>query len=572
MISKKISIQAKILVLMLLIIIITASILISFFIKEEKNFLLTIGIAPYKIETFATKIQGKLTLILSLIVLFSLAILSIFIKKILAPILKLSLATRSVVSGDLDYPVSIDTEDEIGEIAKDFKVLEKSLKATIRDLRKRNEEIETILKVSTEMSSKLDSQEILNLLAGYITSSLGYDYLLISRLSEDKKETIDHIFIGPFEIKQAIEDIIERPISTIRAPISDLPFINELLERKIVIRNNLKELIGKIIGESACDAIQTLIGAKNFIDVPLLVKEDIAYFLLISSSKEKIIKADEIALSILVYHAGLALENARLYEEKAKWADNLSKIVVEKTKELEEAYKKITHQEKMVALGTMAGRMGHELKNPLAIIRSNVYYLKKKVPQELMKYLEMIGRAEERANIVVDETMGFVRGVLLKMDLVDINHIIDEVLGNLSNQLANVDVIKELSGEIPFILGDSHWIHNLFTNIIINAVQAMEGEGGLHPETEKLGRIKIKSGISDGSIEVSISDNGPGVPKEIRDKIFEPFFGTKIRGTGLGLAICHEIIEKHNGTISVSDSEEGGACFTIRLPVNVNNK
>ncbi|MEW6680829.1 MAG: HAMP domain-containing protein, partial [bacterium] len=400
MVKQKLGIQARILLLMLIIVILATSILIWFFVKEEKNFLLALGIAPSETELFITRISQSLAFILSLIILFSLTVLSIFIKKILSPILKLSLATRSVVSGDLDYPVSVETQDEIGEIAKDFKVLEKSLKATIRDLRKRNKEIDLLLKASTNLTTKLDSQEILRLVMEYITSHLGYDYILISRLSEDKKETKDHIFSGDLQIKQAIEDIIEKPISSVVAPISDLPFMDELLSGKIVVRENLKEFIGKTIGESACDAIQILLGANNFIDIPLLVNEHIAYFLLISTSKGEISEADKTALSIFVHYAGLALENAKLYEEKEKWALGLEETIAEKTKELEEAHKKITHQEKVIALGTMAGRMGHELKNPLAIIRSNVYFLKKKIPQEFIKYLEMIGRAEERANIV----------------------------------------------------------------------------------------------------------------------------------------------------------------------------
>ncbi len=566
MINRRFGIQTKILFLVLIIIILTISILIWFFMGEEHNFLLKIGIAPTEIEIFTTRISQKLAFILSLIVLFSLVVLSISIKKILSPILKLSQATRSIVSGDLDYLVNIETGDEIGEIAKDFRVMEKSLKATIRDLRKRNKEIEVIFKASTSLT-KLDSQEILRLIMEYITSFLGYDYVLISSLSEDKKETIGHIFSGDAQIKQAIEDIIERPLSSIRVPISDLPIANELMEGKIVIKKNIKDFIGSAVGESASDAIQVLMGAKNFIDIPLFVKENIAYFILISTSKGEITKSDETALSIFVHHAGLALENAKLYEEKANFARCLEKIVKERTKELDEASKKIAHQEKMVALGTMAGRMGHELKNPLAIIRSNVYFLKKKIPQDFIKYLEMIGRAEERANIVIDETMGFVSGVLLKRNLVDINHIIEEALKSLSHELVKVNVEKELSANIPSILVDSHWIHNLFVNIIINAIQSLDGEGVFHPNLKKLGRIKITSQVIDKNIEVSISDSGPGVPQDIRDKIFEPFFGTKIKGTGLGLAICKEIIDKHNGIISVSDSEEGGACFTIKLPI-----
>lgn len=568
MIKRTWGIQAKLLLLMVGIIILTASIFVWFFIAHERNFLLSLGIPPPRIEIFVTRISQNLALILSLIIIFSIVILLFFIKKILFPILKLSSETRMIVGGNLDYPISVETEDEIGEIAKDFKVLEKSLKATIRDLRKRSKEIEALLKATTSMATKLNSQEILKLAMEYITSFLGYDYVLISQLSEDKKETINHIFSGEKEIQQAIEDIIEMPISSVKASFLDLPFIQELYKGKIIIKKELRELIGKAMPESACDAIQVLIGAKSFINIPLLIKENIAYFLLISSPKEEIAKTDLDALSIFIHHAGLALENVKLHQEKALWIEELERTVEEKTKELEVVHKKISHQEKIIALGTMAGRMAHELKNPLAIIRSNVYYLKKKIPKEFIKYLEMIGRAEERSNIVIDETMGFVKGVFLKRDFCNVNHIIEEVLRSLSNEIIKVDVIKELGENIPSIPLDFHWIHNLFVNIIINAVQAIEEKGSFYLDTQKRGIIKIKSSFIDNNVEVSISDSGGGVSSEIRNRVFDPFFGTKIRGTGLGLAICKEIADKHNGTISISDSEYKGACFTIRLPVN----
>lgn len=566
MTKRGLSIQVKILCLMLSVIILITSILIFIFIKEEENFLLSLRIPPATAETFLQRISQKLSLTLSIIIIFLLGVLSILIKRILSPILKLSLETRTIAGGDLDYPISIETEDEIGEIAKDFKVLEKSLKATIKDLRRRNREIDALFKAVTAMTSKLKREEILKLIREYLTSFLGYDYILISSILKDKNAAITCMFSEEKEIKQAIEDIIGKPILNNTIPLSALPF-KELVERGIIVKKDLKEIMGDIIEKSACDAIQMLIGAKTFIIVSLLIKGELSYILLISSSKEKITEADKTTLSIFIHHASLALENAQLHEEKEELIDKLEKTVEERTKELEVAYKKISHQEKMAALGTMAGRIGHELKNPLAIIKSNVYYLKKKVPKEFLKYLEMIGRAEERATVVVNETMSFVKGVSLKMDLSDINHIIDEVLKGLSHEIAKVDVIKELSEKIPLIPLDSHWIHNLFVNLVFNALQAIEGEGIFHEGAEKMGKIKIKSTFSDNHIEVSISDSGPGIPENIRDKIFEPFFGTKTRGTGLGLAISKEIVSKHRGTISISDSELGGACFTVRFPI-----
>ncbi len=567
MIKQKFTIEVKIIFLILTTVTVVISLLILFFTTKEKELLITLGISPKEIELFINRVSQELILFLGITILVLLIILSILVKKILSPIFKLSLATRTVASGNLDYPIELKTQDEIGEIAKDFTVIERSLKATIRDLRERNKEIELLSKITTKMTTRLNSQEIIGLIIEDLTTELGYDYILVSKLSEDGEYSQDHIFSGDTQMKQAIEDILEEKIENIKAPVSKLPFLPDVSSGKIVIKERLADFIGEVIGESQSDAIQLMLGAKNFVDVPLHIKEKPTYLLLIATSKETITKHDKDILHTFMRAASIGLENALLYEEKTRWADELEKKVEERTKELEEMTAKIAHQEKMVALGTMASRMSHELKNPLAIIRSNVYFLKKKVPMELMKYLDMIGRAEERSNIVVEETMGFVKGVSLKKELANINDCIEEALRSLSHELKKVEVEKEFSEDIPSVLIDVHWIHNLFTNIFINAVQAMEEEGVFHPEGELIGKITIKSCVVNSNIEVSISDTGKGVPQDIKDRIFDPFFGTKIRGTGLGLSISREIIEKHKGSINVFNNESGGATFTVVIPI-----
>jgi signal transduction histidine kinase/HAMP domain-containing protein len=560
------SIQRRFLIVTIAIILLISCILTTFFIQNQKAFLLNLRIPSEQISLYIHGFQQKVVFLVGIIVFCSIWILYFVTKIVLKPISKLSLATRTVASGDLDYPITIDTDDEIAEIAKDFTVIERSLKATIRNLEKRNKELNLLSQLSTRMTTALNTEEVIRQVLEGLTRDLEYEYVLISTLSDDGKETINHIFSGELHIKKAIEDIIEEDIFKVRAPVAQMPFLKEISSGKIIVKEKLSDFLGRLYPESVCEAIQVLLGAKYIICLALLVKRIATCFLLIFTSKESVTDDDIKILKAFAHSAGLALENAKLYEEKSRWAEKLEEEVAQRTKELEDAMAELAHREKMAALGIMASRMGHELRNPLAIIRSNLFLLERKVPDEYKRYLEMIGRAEERANIVIEETMGFVKGVAVKKEPVNINDVIEESTKSISHELVKVEVKKELAKDMPLIALDSHWIQNLFTNILINAIQAMEGEGVFHPPGEKIGKIEIRSAVFDSHIEVSIADSGPGIDPKIRNKVFEPFFGTKTRGTGLGLAICKEIAEKHKGIIEIGDRKGGGALFTIKLP------
>jgi signal transduction histidine kinase len=227
--------------------------------------------------------------------------------------------------------------------------------------------------------------------------------------------------------------------------------------------------------------------------------------------------------------------------------------LIETEKKLAESHVKMKN-ERLGAIGQLSASMAHDLKNPLATIKTSSAIIQKQgnnSDPEVEKAIQRMNRAIFRMSHQIDDVLNFVR--MTPMNLSEkkvseiINYAIDslKIPNNIKIETENLDVI---------VFWDSKKMETVFANIILNAIQAI-GESG--------GKILIKSKRVNDKIEIKISDSGPEVPEGILEKIFEPLFTTKEKGTGLGLSSCKNIIEQHGGTISASNNP---TTFTIILP------
>jgi signal transduction histidine kinase len=150
-----------------------------------------------------------------------------------------------------------------------------------------------------------------------------------------------------------------------------------------------------------------------------------------------------------------------------------------------------------------------------------------------------------------------------KLTLVDINEPITDAISLTAVTMRKSGIIieKSLANDLPRTYADKNLIEEVVLNLLNNAAEAMKTM-----EADK--KIFVASFVEEDHIITRVSDSGPGVPQEIRDKIFDPYFTTKHEGTGIGLSLCHQIITDHGGSLTVSDSEFGGAEFRIEIPVN----
>jgi len=251
-----------------------------------------------------------------------------------------------------------------------------------------------------------------------------------------------------------------------------------------------------------------------------------------------------------------------------EWTQTLEHRVQERTQELQQVQDQLIRAGKMAALGELAAGVAHEINNPLTGVLTFSSLMLKKVDENnpWKKDLENIVQQTTRCRNIVRGLLDFARQRKPDKKEWDIHTLIDRTVTLVENQarFQNIKIVKEFKTDIGMLFVDGDQIQQVFMNIIINAADAMAGDGGT---------LTIKTNMKDGMAEVSFTDSGCGMPKEHLSKLFAPFFTTKEtgKGTGLGLAISYGIIQSHNGEIDVESEVGKGSTFRIRLPIEKRN-
>jgi PAS domain S-box-containing protein len=210
-------------------------------------------------------------------------------------------------------------------------------------------------------------------------------------------------------------------------------------------------------------------------------------------------------------------------------------------------------RERLSTLGEMSAGIAHELRNPMGVISGYTKILMKKVEEASKPAVEAIAKEVAVMDRIITDFLSFAKPTEPVLSEVDLNGLIDGCLGGLPSGVERITVIRETDA-LPKVMGDEVLLRQSLINLIQNAIEAMPDGGEL--------RI---SGTGGDPLSITISDTGHGIPTNVRDKIYLPFFTTKERGTGLGLSIVHKIVVSHGGSLHVESGEQG-TTFTIRLP------
>jgi len=238
--------------------------------------------------------------------------------------------------------------------------------------------------------------------------------------------------------------------------------------------------------------------------------------------------------------------------------------ILKMRKNLEEAHLQLVQTEKIASVGRMAAGVAHEINNPLSGVLIYAELLKedlKNQPERLTDVQEIIEQTL-RCKKIVSEMLEFSRQSVGKTSSFNLKYLITKCLGFLINQaiFQDIQVVEEIEPVMPEIVGDMGQLQQVFTNLFINAAHAMDSRGTLG--------IRAEYNHDDSLFIIKVSDTGPGIPHDLRDKIFDIFFTTKPvgTGTGLGLSISHNIIKLHGGSLTFECPSDGGTTFTIKLP------
>ena len=261
------------------------------------------------------------------------------------------------------------------------------------------------------------------------------------------------------------------------------------------------------------------------------------------------------SFTLLGYLVGWAVEARRRQQDAAA-------LIRAQSEAIGAARARVAQSEKLAALGQLAAAIAHEVRNPLAVIRSAAQGLaeaRTPADAEAERASAFIMAEIDRLANIVNSLLAFARPLHVEPRSVSPGELFDRAVLLAADELTakQVRLARDESPALPPAWADPDLLCQVLLGLLANAAEAVPAGG----------EITLGARVSDGAVELAVTDSGPGVPRELRDRIFEPFFTTRPRGTGLGLAVAKEIVEAHGGRIVVGERPGGGARFIVRLPV-----
>ena len=244
----------------------------------------------------------------------------------------------------------------------------------------------------------------------------------------------------------------------------------------------------------------------------------------------------------------------------------LEQRVEDRTRELSAAQEKLVRHEKLVVLGQMSSSVGHELRNPLSVINSAIYYLKMIQPnaaEDVKEYLGIIDQEVRTAEKIITDLLDFSRTKSVDREAVSVSELIRRTLERFPVP-ESVAVTIEVPPDLPQVFVDVHHMTQVLGNLTVNACQAMTSS---NESTLIVGQLSLYSTVQNDMINITVKDNGAGISAENMNKIFEPLFTTKTKGIGLGLAVSQKLVAANEGRIEVESEAGKGTSFHVYLPI-----
>jgi signal transduction histidine kinase len=309
-------------------------------------------------------------------------------------------------------------------------------------------------------------------------------------------------------------------------------------EKKTVVIPDLEHMLAKS-------------NARNFVIVPLILRSEGIGIYIIQTEKpqQEFSNQDIQLLSVLANQAAVGVENWRTFRQ-----------LLRANEELKASQAQMVQAAKLAAIGELAAGIAHEIKNPLQVLMLHLELVQSGRP--LPNWVDMFSKQVKRLSDITLRLMNFARNTSedVTMEPINVNKAIEDIVAMVHHEFSGRGIEFELlyaEGLLP-VTGNANYLQQVFLNLLINARDAMSHGG----------KIGITTALTGFHVSVCITDTGAGIPMEIQEKIFMPFFSTKgDRGTGLGLAICSKIISQHKGEIRVQSEVGKGTTFTIFLPV-----
>ncbi|MBD3287385.1 response regulator [candidate division KSB1 bacterium] len=460
----------------------------------------------------------------------------------------------------------------------------------ITEAEQKENELSMLGQISHFMNRTLDLDQLLHLILTALTAgnAFGFSRAMILLINESDQTLDGKMGVGPTVAEEAYQiwqELSREQMSLpnflqkygMRQAPTDAHFTSLVKQIKIPLEN-FDCIINRVISDQvplkverartnldSCTSIFATLNFDEFLVVPLLAR-DKTIGVVIADNKFSNRQLDERMLNLMAIfasQAGVAVERAEAYSELELEKNKLEKAYGE----LKETQQRLLHSERLAAIGKMAAHVAHEIRNPLVTIGGFANNIKKITSENnqdkrLMNFAQIITEEVKRLENVLSKILEFSK--LAKPAVVsgDINKAIEGVIAFLEMReeikLKNININYQPDHTIPLTLFDPEQIKQVLLNLFQNAIYSMPDGGDLSISTRKR---------DEKNLEILVSDTGVGIPENVMDEMFTPFFTTKKHGTGLGLPISLKIINSHGGNIEVDSQVDKGTTFTICLPI-----
>jgi PAS domain S-box-containing protein len=450
----------------------------------------------------------------------------------------------------------------------------------------RRRDVMTMLRsIAQSIQGTLDLDRVLFTILTCATAgvAIGFSRTFLFLINEERQSLDGEMAVGPTSLQDAIrvwselskeqrtlEDLLaaydripereEMPlhqfIKSVRFPLREsreVPVLAVRERRTFVVANapTDSQVSDSFLEKFKCD---------SFVVVPMIARNRVIGAALADNaySGRPIIKEQVDLLEAFVGQAAMAVDSAESYQSLQDKVEKLAKAY----EDLRTAKERVMRAEQLATIGDMSARVAHEIRNPLVTIGGFARAINRN-PDKTSRIKSnswIIVQEVERLERILSNIMNFAKPPSPMFELQNINRIVDDTVHMLKDEVEKHGIIvdKRLDESIPLVMIDAQQIKQVLFNLMHNAVSALEGEGKLVVTTENLGNY----------FEVHIADTGRGIPEELKEKIFTPFFTTKSAGTGLGLPIVKKIVDDHEGTISYHSTVGEGTTFVLRLPIS----